>query len=85
MTSASITSPRRAAPRGAEPLAGLAAGLYLWAQRRFAELRVRHEERQALRTAHALRVVAERLRWTEPGLSSDLRAVAERFDASRDQ
>jgi len=85
MSTLSIRVPRNAAPRGADPLAGLFVAAYTWTSNRLAESKARRAERTAQRTAFALRRTAEELQWSQPGFASDLRAVAERYENSLDR
>ncbi|MGA0611387.1 hypothetical protein [Caldimonas sp. KR1-144] len=85
MSTLSIRVPRNAAPRGADPLAGLFVAAYTWASNRLVEYKAHRAERTAQRTAFALRRAAEELQWSQPGFASDLRAVAERYENSLDR
>jgi hypothetical protein len=68
------------APRGAEPLASLAAALLRWGSLRVQKARERRENRRGLQEMWALAAQSES---TQPSLASELYAAARRYEGER--
>jgi hypothetical protein len=69
------------APRGAEPLASIAAALFRWTSLRIANARQRREEQRGLNEMWALAAQSEK---SQPSLSAELYAAARRYESSDD-
>lgn len=68
----------RRIPRGAAPLASLAAAFYTWARKRLSETDRAERTRRA---AQELRAWAQQYEALQPSYASDLRAAADMHDA----